>query len=69
MDSHTAAQQLKHKTQSTHSPAHFPLENWTQALLTGFEVAQGAGVMMGGLAALCDGGRENLCPVSGGEEQ
>lgn len=45
------------------------MEKWTQALLTGFEVAQGDGVIIGGLAALWDGGKENLCPVSGGEEQ
>lgn len=45
------------------------MENWTQVLLTVFEVAQGDGVIIGGLAALWEGGKENLCPVSGGEEQ
>lgn len=53
----------------THTTVHFPVEKWTQALLTGFEVAQRDGVIIGGLAALWDGGKENLCPVSGGEEQ
>lgn len=61
------AQFLAIKNTNTHRS--LPIENSKQNTpLTVFEVAQGVGITVGGLAAFWGGGRVNLCPVSGGEE-